>query len=147
MKFAHSILIFTFLVLLSSCSKENPESTAVEENKCGPSLIVSESEYSNAPNDLLMIESVNIEGDCLHIQFSALGCDGESWKLKLIDSSHILDSDPCQRYLRLSLKNDENCTTRIVKDVYFDLSSIQDSETGNIAFTLMNSGSTFLYEY
>lgn len=147
MKFAHPILIFSFLLLLSSCSKENPESTAAEENKCGPSLIVSESEYSNAPNDLLTIESVNVEGDCLHIQFSAMGCDGESWEFKLIDSSHILDSDPCQRYLRLSLKNDENCSTRIVKDAYFDLSLVKGSNTGGIAYTLMNSGNTFLYEY
>lgn len=147
MKFKQPILIFSILLLFSSCSKENPESPTTNENKCGPGIIVSESEYSNAANDLLTIESVNVEGTCVHIQFSAMGCDGERWEIKLLDSSHSLDSDPARRYLRLSLNNDENCSKKIVKDTYFDLSALHGTADGAIEFTLMNSGSTFLYEY
>lgn len=150
-----NILTLTlFLFLIFGCSKDdsndtktntnNPSSSAV--TSCDFKAVISPKEFKEAPAFPLTIQSLNIEGDCLKIQFSASGCDGESWEVKLIDSGTILDSDPAQRGLRLSLENKEICQAVISKEVSFDISNLKDG--GNqILLNFSQSGKSILYKY
>ena len=82
----------------------------------------------------------------MKINFSSSGCGGETWEIKLIDSEDIMESNPPQRNLRLSLKNEEVCLAIVTKELTFDISNLQVG--GNrVQLNITNSEETILYEY
>jgi len=117
-----------------------------DPNGCDQGTVISEQGYRNAPSDELTINSLEIEGDCLKINFSASGCSGESWKIILIDSGSIKESDPPQRDLRLILENNEMCEAFITRELTFNISELR-VEGGRLWLNLSNSGDRILYEY
>lgn len=144
MKFnIHLVLVFLLLVLMSTRCKDSLEDI---KPSCGEHVVVSEDEYANAPNDYLKIDSVHIDGDCLTIKFSASGCDGSTWLLKLIDADVVMESYPPQRNLRLSLKDDELCKALVSKEVTYNVSDLQ-LNYDKIKLNITNSGEQILYEY
>ncbi|RLD49664.1 MAG: hypothetical protein DRJ05_20635, partial [Bacteroidetes bacterium] len=84
-----SLVVGTILVCLSftSCEKED------HLTNCGDQIVISADEYITAPNDQLTINNLELNGDCLTINFSSSGCSGDTWKLELIDASIILESN------------------------------------------------------
>ncbi len=88
---------------------------------------------------------MTIDGDCLNIKFAASGCDGNTWFVKLIDSGSIAESHPCQRTLRLSLENKENCMAVISKEISFDIKDLRI--IGNNKVILNIGDRSILYEY
>jgi len=108
-------------------------------------VIISKTEYENAPNDRLSILDMSISGNCLKIKFRANGCNGESWDVKLIDSGIVAKSNPRQRALRLSLDNREFCDGLPVKEISFNIEDLQVE--GNNKVLLNISGNSILYEY
>jgi hypothetical protein len=117
----------------------------ISKISCDQDVIISATEYENAPNDTFTILSMEIIGDCLKIKFGASGCDGNNWEVKLIDSGMVAESYPCQRTLRLSLDNKEECTAVPTKEVSFNISDLQI--VGNDKVILHVSGLKILYEY
>lgn len=129
-------------LLFASCDKETDNLSAV----CDQSVIISSDKYTDAPNDALTIVSTELNGDCLKINFASGGCSGNSWVVKLIDSGVVLYSNPPQRNLRLSLKNQELCDAYIGKEITFDVKDLQVN--GNkVLLNITNSGDQVLYEY
>lgn len=138
--------ILTFLligILISSCSDNNDSGNLTN---CDFETLISAEQYQNAPSDQLEINSLEINGDCLKINFSSGGCDGNTWELKLIDSEDILESNPPQRNLRLSLKNEELCEAYITKELTFDISNLQINGS-KVQLNITNSEQNILYEY
>ena len=136
------ILILVLLVaIFSSCTKENDA-----EVNCGSQVVISTDEYNTAPNGQLTIDNLELNGDCLTINFSSGGCSGDTWELKLIDAAIILESNPPQRNLRLSLKNEESCLAYITEEISFDLKDLQ-IDGNEILLNMTNSGDQILYEY
>ena len=136
------IILSLFVFAFNSCSKDNE----IYYSSCGTMVIVSEKEYQTAPNDHLVIDSLRINGDCLIINFSSGGCNGDSWALKLIDSGAVMESYPPQRNLRLSLKNEELCDAWLAREISFDISALQlDGQP--VWLNLSNSDKRILYEY
>ncbi|QIA08645.1 hypothetical protein [Draconibacterium halophilum] len=117
----------------------------VAKLSCDQRVIISPEEYENAPNDPFSITEITITADCLNIRYSASGCDGNTWKIKLIDSGNIAESYPFQRTLRLSLDNNEACRAVIGKDISFDIKDLQI--VGDDKVILHVSGEEILYEY
>ncbi len=132
------IIIFTSL---SSCDKGDDNSI-----NCDKQVIISAAEYNTAPNDPLTINTLELNGDCLKINFSSTGCTGDTWELKLIDSEVILYLNPPQRDLRLSLKNDELCDAYITKELTFDVKTLR-VDGNQIILNITNSDDQILYEY
>ena len=132
-----AILVFA----ITSCNEEY-----VSPSDCDERIIISKSEYNNAPNDDLTINILEIKDNCLIINYSASGCSGDSWELKLIDAGDILESYPPQRNVRLSLKNDELCDAYLTREISFDITSIQ-LEVKKLYLNIKNSGDQILYEY
>ena len=81
--------------------------------------------FSNGPNDNHVINNVQIDGDCMFIEFSAGGCSGDSWKVELYGSEATTFSEPPQRSIRLSLVDAEECEAWISKSVSFDISDFK----------------------
>ena len=132
-------LIPVFLLACTDGDEPDP-------NGCDQGTVISQELYRNSPSDEATINSIEIEGDCMRINFSASGCSGESWKITLIDSGSILESDPPQRNLRFSLDNNELCEAFITKNLTFNIKNLR-VEGGRVQLNLTNSGDQVLYEY
>ena len=138
-----NILFLAFFLMTSlSCSDGNEP----DPKGCDLVTVISQDLFRNAPSDQVTINSLEIEEDCLKINFSASGCNGESWKVRLIDSGSIKESDPPQRDLRLSLDNDEMCEAFITRELSFNIASLK-AEGGSVVLNLTNSGDEILYAY
>jgi hypothetical protein len=137
----------TLTISKNKCEKVFIDYLKVFSNQsdCDQNVIVSPTEYQNAPNDPFSITEITISGDCLNIKFAASGCDGNTWIVKLIDSGMIAESYPCQRTLRLSLDNKEDCMAVPTKKISFDIKDLQI--VGNDKVILHVSGKEILYEY
>lgn len=130
------------LLFCTSCSGGNDP----DPNGCDQGTVISANSFRDAPSGELTINSMEIVNDCLKISFSASGCNGESWKVKLIDSGSIKESDPPQRDLRLSLDNEEMCQAYITRELSFNISELK-VDGGRVVLILTNSGDQILYEY
>ncbi len=117
----------------------------VTSANCDQSVLIDEDAYENAPDDAFTLNAMSISGDCLSLNFTASGCDGSNWIVKLIDSDAIAESYPCQRYLRLSLENNEVCDALPTVELSFDISSLQIE--GDEQVILHVSGQDILYTY
>ena len=137
----------TFTIAKNECKKIFIDYLELFNNQsnCDQNVIISPTEYQNAPNDPFSITEMTITGNCLNIKFAASGCDGNTWIVKLIDSGNIAESYPCQRTLRLSLDNKEACTAVPGKEISFDIKDLQI--VGNDKVILHVSGKDILYEY
>lgn len=136
------LVVLSPLLFSSGCNTEE-----VDPNPDCPTMaIIDAKKYKNAPDDELTIISAVITDDCLNITFSASGCDGSSWEVKLIDADVIMESYPVQRNLRLSLRNNEACDAVISQQVSFDIGPLQ-LDYDKMYLNLRNSGEQLLYEY
>lgn len=141
MKYKILLIFISFAFLSYGCEKDYKEPA-----NCDQQTIIDESEYNAASQDNVSISSMEINGNCLKISFSASGCDGSSWIVKLIDSGVTLYSSPPQRNLILSLENKEVCLAVIGKEISFDIENLQVS--GNqVKLNITNTGDEILYEY
>ena len=142
-------LLALVALLFVGCSGDNPggaQSTDAQGNNCEQEVLISSRKFNNAPDDELTIDEMEISGDCLNIRFNGSGCDGSSWELKLVDSGAIMESDPPQRDLRLSLKDREDCEALITQEISFGISALQ-VEGGEVILNIVNSGEEISYQY
>lgn len=80
------------------------------------------------------------------IKFTASGCSGDSWEVRLIDSEEVLESLPPQRNLRLSLKNQEDCHAMITKTMSFNLANLK-VKGNQVLLNIIHTNDPVLYEY
>lgn len=125
---------------LLSCSEDDNLSSADLE------VLIDSESYNSAVSDNYIIGSIKLDGDFLTIKFGASGCDGNSWKVKLIDSGALAKSNPPQRSLVLSLENNEICHAAITKELTFDISALRVS-TNKVWLNFKNFEKGILYEY
>ena len=130
-------------IVILSCSNDDDNGN---QNNCDFETIISAEQYQNAPNDQIEINSLDINDNCLKINFSSSGCDGNNWELKLIDSGDIMESNPPQRNLRLSLKNEESCEAYITKELTFDITNLK-VDGNKVQLNILSSEENILYEY
>ena len=130
-------------ITIISCSNDDNN---LNSNNCDFETLISADLYENSPFDQLTIQNIEINEDCLKIDFSSGGCDGNTWELKLIDKGDIAESLPAQRILRLSLKNEELCEKLIFKELTFDISNLQ-IEGDEILLNIEGFNDKILYEY
>ncbi len=133
----HIWLIAGALMFVASCQKAH--------RSCDRQVIISQDAYKSAPDDPVTIQSLKLKEGCLKIQFSSGGCNGQSWKVELIDQGTVAESNPPQRTLRLSLENKELCKAIITKEMTFDISSLRVK--GSRSVWLRISDKSILYEY
>lgn len=134
------ILLFSLFQIIACCP------VIEDESMCDDKVLIDKNLFDSAPNSSVNITKIEIIGDCLSIDFNASGCNGNSWKVKLIDSEAILKSNPPQRNLRLSLENNELCEAIIHKKISFDISKLR--LTGSeVILNIVNSEHQIKYIY
>lgn len=141
--FIHTILLLIVVLLFSGCKKDDDKETPSE---CDQTVIISNEEYKNAPDDFLTIVSAEIQNNCLIINFGSSGCDGSTWVVKLIDSEAVAESYPPQRTLRLSLQNEELCDAYFTKKISFNIQDLQ-VEGSSVILNIEEFIQPILYEY
>lgn len=137
------ILLFLtigFALGFSSCRKKKESLKS-----CNGDVIISQDEFMSAPDDPVTIESLKLDDGCLKVKFSASGCNGKSWKVKLIDVGTIAKSNPPQRMLRLSLDNEELCEAWITTELSFNIQSLKVPDSKSVQLHV--SDKYILYEY
>ncbi|WP_299243300.1 hypothetical protein [uncultured Aquimarina sp.] len=140
----HTILIILIVSFgFLSCNNDDEN---INPSSCEFETLISSEQFIDAPNDQLTINNLVINDNCLTINFGSSGCSGDTWELKLIDSNVILESDPPQRNLRLSLKNEELCDAFITQELSFDISNLK-VEGNQVMLNISNSDDSILYEY
>ena len=115
------------------------------ESNCDKDVIISQTEYENAPNHPLSIIDMKIVDNCLKIKFSASGCTGNNWVVKLIDAGMIAESLPCQRTLRLSLEHIGVCAAYFENEMSFNIEGLQIQRDHSVILHIAEK--TILYEY
>jgi hypothetical protein len=143
MKNLYPLLVIVLLCFLS-CNSD--DSTNPNPNECDFDTIINGEMYASAPSDELTINNLILEDNCLRINFSAGGCSGSTWKVKLIDSGGVGESNPPQRFLKLSLKNEEDCEAYITKELTFDITNLQ-VDGNQVILNITNSNESVLYQY
>lgn len=136
------------LMVFASCNKneQNEDDQNALAEYCKVKGKVDESLFSAAPKDYLVINGVEINGDCMTINFSSGGCNGDSWQISLVGAEKLIYTGIPKREIRLSLDNKELCDAWITKEYTFDISTFQISEPKVILF-LTNNGVNYNYEY
>ena len=142
------ILIISILLLgIFACSNNDDNNNNNDEiSNCDLETVISPELYANAPNDFIAINSIEIIEDCLIIDYGASGCSGDTWEIMLVDSGDILESEPLQRNLRVSLNNSELCLAYFTKETTFDISNIQ-VDGNQVLLNIENYDTQILYEY
>ena len=140
-------IVGTFVVSESECKKIFIDYYQIfgNQSNCDQNVIISQSEYENAPNHPLSIIDMKIVDNCLKIKFGASGCSGNNWIVKLIDLGTVAESLPCQRALRLSLEHIGVCAAYFENEMSFNIEDLQIQ--GNHSVQLNISGKSILYEY
>jgi len=114
---------------------------------CDQNTIIDENMYSNLNSAHFNFVNVEIIDNCLNIEISASGCDGNNWEFNLVDSGDIVESLPEQRYLKLQLIKEELCDAVFKRTVSFDLTPIQVSGSDDIILNLEGLESSLNYKY
>jgi len=117
------------------------------EPLCDESTSINEALYNDGPKDFIDIKDASITGDCLTISYSASGCSGDSWEVNLYDSGKVAESEPEQRYLRLSMMNPEACLAVFEKERTFDISNLQIENNGTLILHLEDYEESLRYTY
>lgn len=136
------VLVFCSLLSLAACSSDDDGSKVCDEQ-----VIVDSVLFTDAPNEQVTINSIQITDDCLQINFSASGCSGNRWEFTLIDSGDIQEGSPAIRTLRLSFKGNEACLAFLTREVSFDIQSLQIQGSSQVLLKIANNDSQILYEY
>ncbi len=121
--------LFAFMLLalfMESCNDESTDNASLD-SVCDQVAIVNQSRYTNTEPEGYTITSIQLVDDCLEVEIQAGGCSGDTWKVDLIDSGSIAESNPEQRYLKISLDNPEICLAVISKTFTFDIKPLQIS--------------------
>lgn len=138
-------LSLLFILLIISCSKDD-ERGREYIGDCDLQTVVSSNIFENSTSDEFKINSIKIENNCLLINFSASGCDGETWTVQLIDSEAILESNPPQRHLKFMIENNESCEAYITKDQSFDVSNLK-VDGNQVQLNITNAEQNTIYKY
>ncbi len=138
----YAFFLFSFSLIVLSCKSDDDCTTA-----CDQSTIISAQQFENAPDAPLNINNLTIEGDCLRVKFSASGCSGNTWVVKLIDKGVVLESNPPQRILRVSLLNNEACLAVFTQEYTFDITNLRVENTNEVLLNITNSDEQILYSY
>lgn len=141
-----TVLLIVVTTSLFGCSVNDSDRTRFGDRVL--ETIIDPAQFKSAPLDPFTVNDLEIRDNRLFIDFSASGCSGDTWKIKLITTHFILESKPPQRELILSLKNDEPCDASIPRDVTFDISNLQlDNAGGKIWLNIKNADTRILYDY
>ena len=122
MKLKNLLVLIASVFLFTSCDDKND--AIILENE---SVIINANLYKETATNDYTITDVQLNGDLLTLKIGASGCDGNSWKAVLVDANEILESNPIQRNIKISLENKELCLAVFAREFTFDISILKEN--------------------
>lgn len=114
-------MCLSLLLMNMQCDEDDD----FQVSSCGQSVIIDSAFFETAESSEYFLVGYSIDGDCLTIEVSASGCDGESWSMVLVDSGNVAESSPEQRYLKFVFTNNEACLAVFSQAREFNLSALR----------------------
>ncbi|MGK0414842.1 MAG: hypothetical protein ACJA1B_003071 [Polaribacter sp.] len=124
-------LYFLFLsFVLIACDEKNNNNNVQNET-----VFIDNNLYQETTTNNYTITDVQLDGHLLTIKISSSGCRENSWKAILVDANEILESNPIQRNIKLSLENYEACLAVFEREFTFDITILKE-EFPEVIFNL-----------
>jgi hypothetical protein len=133
---------FTLLLMNTQCDDDT-----VVSIPCDQTIVVDAGFYESVESNLYELNSAEIIDNCLAINISASGCDGNSWSMVLVDSGSVAESSPEQRYLKFVLTNEEACLAFVSQERSFDVTPIQVDGSNEIILNIEGFTEPLTYSY
>jgi len=146
MKFSKIIMSVLCVALFLNMQCDD-DGMSLPESNCAGFTVIDSFTYANSATSPYSINSVSINGDCLVIDVSASGCDGNTWEMQLIDSGSVSESNPPQRNVKFFLINTEDCLAVVDRARSFDLTSLQIEGENEIVINVDDYSDPVIYTY
>ncbi|WP_179321200.1 hypothetical protein [Winogradskyella helgolandensis] len=144
MKFRKILSLLLLCMLLMNFQCDDDDTVVIP---CGLEVITDSTTYESSETSYFGVLNVSLNNDCLMVHITSSGCDASSWELTLIDSENIAESMPPQRYMKLTLYNNEACLAVFEKEETFDLTSLQVEGTNEVVLNIEGLPDSVLYTY
>lgn len=132
-------------LLITACSKD--DDLICIPNVCGGEAVnISNSLYNNGPDDPFQLDSVWLDGSCLHIAVSYGGGCGEV-TFELAAEKSVGAGNPPFRKLRLTFDDRDFCEALISEELLFQISELQVQGQNRLELELAGIDTTVIYEY
>ncbi|MFC6858648.1 hypothetical protein [Zunongwangia atlantica] len=144
-----SCFLMFFLIMLS-CNSDDDKTEIIEcidSDNCDECTLINNDRYNQVETDNFSILNIEVNADCLEIQFGSSGCNGENWETELISSETILETSIPQRNLRMKLSNPELCEAYITKTISFNLTNLQLENYDEIQLNIAGFDNPVQYNY
>ena len=137
------------ILLIFGCDKneDNKIIECEESNNCDKCILIDRDLYFQTNTDNYTIMIIQVNQDCLEIEFGSSGCDGNSWEIELIDLGAISETAIPQRNLKLKLINNEDCEAFITRTISFNLNPLQLDNYEEINLKIDDYSDLIRYEY
>lgn len=126
------LYIFSLFLVLFSCSGDKEE-VQMPRTTCDQATIVNSTEYTNAVANIASIESLQLNSNCMLVNLSDSGCNGNSWTYKLVTDGVVnTTTTPVSRKLKLQIFNPEMCLAVFKKTRSFDIENLKVSGQNSV---------------
>lgn len=142
-KICMACLCFTLLLMNAQCDDDDD----IQNNYCGQSVIIDNAFFDSAVSSDYTLVGFDINDDCLTIEVSASGCDGESWSMVLVDSGALAESSPEQRYLKFVFTNNEACLAVFNQNRVFNLTTLRVDGSNEVILNIEGFPEAINYMY
>lgn len=116
-----TLILLSLILSFISCNDQNKLDHLQNE-----SVIINEYLYKETNSNNYTISNATLNGDLLTIKISSSGCSADSWSAILIDANEVLESNPIQRNIKLSLENNEACLAVFESEFIFDVKILKE---------------------
>lgn len=138
-----AFLCLPLLLMNTQCDDDDD----IQNDNCGQSVIIDNVFYQSAESGDYNLIGTDLNNDCLTIEVSASGCDGESWSMVLVDSGSVAESSPEQRYLKFVFTNEEACLAVFNQSRVFNLSALQVDGSNEVILNIEGFPEVINYTY
>ena len=136
------LLCFPLVFMNTQCDEDD-----LTENNCGQVTVIDNGFFKSSTTDNFSLASFDLNEDCLTVQVSASGCDGDTWSLILVDSGNVAESFPPQRFLKLIFSNEEECLAAITQSRIFNLANLRVEGTNEVVLNIEGIPEPLNYMY
>lgn len=133
----------TLLLMNTQCDEDDD----FQVSSCGQPVIIDDAFFETAESSDYVLVDSSITNDCLTVEISASGCDGESWSMVLVDSGNVAESSPEQRYLKFVFTNNEACLAVFSQVREFNLSTLRVDGSTEVVLNIEGFPEPLLYSY
>lgn len=135
------VLAFAACLLCQSCS----EADDIRRRAC-EQVIIDSALFSEVPGDDFDFVDVTVTGDSLEMTVQYGGGCGAICAI-LLDSGLVAYSNPPQRFVRLSLGDNDPCEALLTEKLTFDLTKLRVSGADKVRLNIRDWPEPVLYEY